>query len=122
MVLDLEAGLEHFSRGTPRHVDVLLAVVEPYYRSLETGRRVVDLARELGVPSVRAVANKVRDQGDEEAIREFCEGHDLPVFAAIPYDRTLVEAERRGAAPIDHDPDSPAVGEIRRLAERLTAA
>ena len=119
VVLDLEAGLEHMSRGTPRHVDVLLAVVEPYYRSLETGRRVVDLARELEVPATWVVANKVRNDGDEAAIREYCEGHGMEILASIPYDDSLIEAERRDEAPIDADPAGPAVSAVRRLAGRL---
>ena len=122
VVLDLEAGLEHMSRGTPRHVDVLLAVVEPYFRSLETGRRVVDLARELEVPAVYAVANKVRNDLDREAIAEFCGRHGLEVLATIPFDQSLMEAERGNTAPVDHDPASPAVSEIRRLAGALLEA
>lgn len=122
VVLDLEAGLEHLSRGTPRHVDTLLAVVEPYYRSLEAGVRVVDLARELDVPRVRAVANKVRNEGDRAAISTFCERHGVPLIGAIPYDPSLIDAERAGEAPVDHDPASPAVAEIRRLAGELVAA
>src|SRR5437762_2621239 len=35
-VLDMEASIEHLTRGTVRNVDVLLVVTEPYYRSLET--------------------------------------------------------------------------------------
>ena len=119
VVLDLEAGLEHMSRGTPRHVDVLLAVVEPYFRSLETGRRVVDLARELGVSEVRAVVNKVRNEGDREAVREFCSTHEIRPVAWIPYDDALLDAERDGMAPIDYDPASPAMAEIQRLAAAL---
>src|SRR6266542_103235 len=38
-VIDMEAGLEHLSRGTDRHVDTLLVVVEPYVKALETARR-----------------------------------------------------------------------------------
>lgn len=121
VVLDLEAGLEHLSRGTPRYVDTMVAVVEPYFRSLEAGRRVVDLARELEVPTIHAVANKVRNESDEEAIRTFCEGHDIELFGAIPYDEGLIEAERAGEAPIDHDPDSPAVEAIRGLSASLVS-
>lgn len=122
VVLDLEAGLEHMSRGTPRHVDVLLAVVEPYFRSLEAGRRIVDLARELGVPVIGAVANKVRNEADRSAIAEFCERHELDLVGTIPYDDTLIEAERAGSAPLDHDPDSAAVRSVRDLAGRVLAA
>lgn len=122
VVLDLEAGLEVMSRATPRYVDVMLAVVEPYYRSLEAGKRVVDLARELEVPRIGAIANKVRTEADAEAISSFCARHGIPLLGTIPYDDTLIEAERAGRAPIDHDPDSPAVTAIRDLAEDLAGA
>ena len=47
-VLDMEASIEHLTRGTVRNVDVLLVITEPYYRSLETTGRVVPLARSSG--------------------------------------------------------------------------
>lgn len=122
VVLDLEAGLEVMSRATPRYVDVLVAVVEPYFRSLEAGKRVVELARDLEVPRIVVVANKVRNEGDTRAIAEFCESHGMELLLEIPYDDGLIEAERSGQAPIDYDPDSPAVSEIRKLAEELLAS
>jgi len=121
VVLDLEAGLEVMSRATPRYVDVLLAVVEPYYRSLEAGKRIVALGRELEVPRVHVVANKVRNEADVRAIVEFCESHELHLLRSIPFDEGLLAAERAGEAPIDHDPRSPAVAEILSLTEELLA-
>lgn len=119
VVVDMEAGLEHLSRGTSRHVDAMLAVVEPYYRALETGDRVVELSRELGIGRVAVVANKVRDDEDRQAIRDYCASRDLEVMVEIPYDRSLMEAERAGRAPIDFDPAAPAVTSVRELAGRL---
>ncbi|MGI9039335.1 MAG: hypothetical protein ACR2GQ_10785 [Gemmatimonadota bacterium] len=121
VVLDLEAGLEVMSRATPRYVDVLLAVVEPYFRSLEAGKRVVELAKGLEVPRVYVVANKVRSEADAAAIESFCDNHDLELIRSIPFDEGLIEAERAGKAPIDYDPASPAVSEIRELAGVLLA-
>src|SRR5919197_947728 len=85
-IADMEAGLEHLSRGTPRHADMLMAVVEPYYRSLETAARIAELARELQIARVHAVANKVRGRGDEEAIGSFCASRRIPLLAVVPYD------------------------------------
>src|ERR687886_1263232 len=99
VIVDMEAGLEHLSRGTGRHVSRFLAVVEPYYRSMETARRIVELATELGVAEVQAVANKVRDADDRKAIAEFCAAHPPPVVAEIPYDASLAGAERSGRPP-----------------------
>ena len=67
-VTDMEAGLEHLKRGTAKNVDMMLIVVEPYYRSLEAGMRTFKLATELKIPHLYAVSNKVRTEADREAI------------------------------------------------------
>lgn len=122
VVVDMEAGLEHLSRATARHVDSLAAVIEPYFRALETGRRVVDLAGELGIPRIDVVANKVRTDADREAIASFCAGAGLELAAEIPHDESFLSAERARQAPIDHAPDTPGVTAIeawgRELLER----
>ncbi len=118
-IVDLEAGLEHLSRGTARHVDTLLVVAEPYFKSLETAQRSFSLARDLGIEAVHMVANKVRTARDEETVREFADRHALSLAAVIPYDPAVVEADERGTAPIAHRPDAPSVTAIRRLADQL---
>ena len=115
----MEAGLEHLSRGTGRHMSRILAVLEPYYRSMETASRVAALATELGVPEVLAVSNKVRDEADRQAIAQFCGARGLNLIAEIPYDASLAEAERGGLAPFDQPTPGPAMEAIGRLAARL---
>lgn len=121
IIVDMEAGLEHLSRGTGRHLSRFVAVIEPYFRSMETGRRVAELADELGVHDVVAVANKVRDTEDRAAIEDFCGTHGLPIVGEIPWDAELARAERMGQAPLDHSPDADAVRAIGELASRLVA-
>jgi len=118
-VADMEAGLEHLSRGTPRHTDLVLSVVEPYYRSLETGARVVELARELGVARVHVVANKVRDEADREAVDRFCRARGVDLYAVVPHDAAVLESDRDGAALLDGAPGAPAVKALADLASRL---
>jgi len=119
VVVDMEAGLEHLSRGTGRHVGRIVAVLEPYYRSMETARNVVLLATELGVPDIVVVANKVRDDADRTAITEFCRAHGMRLVGEVPYDLALAEVERSGQAPIDAAAGSPAVVAIERLSVML---
>ena len=101
VVVDMEAGLEHLSRGTGKHVSRFLAVVEPYYRSMETARRVADLAAELGISDVGAVLNKVRSEADREAVASYCATHHMKIVGEIPYDAGLADAERAGQPPLD---------------------
>jgi CO dehydrogenase maturation factor len=121
IIVDMEAGLEHLSRGTGRHVSRLVAVLEPYYRSMETARNVAALASELGIGDVVVVANKVRDDGDRTAIADFCRAHAMQLVGEVPFDSALATVERAGGAPIDAAPSSPAVVAIRELATRLSS-
>jgi CO dehydrogenase maturation factor len=103
-VADMEAGLEHLSRGTAGKADVLVAVIEPYYRSLETGARVVDLGKELGISRLITVANKVRNDDDRQAIERFCASRGLALDAVLPHDEAVLSADREGRAVLDASP------------------
>jgi CO dehydrogenase maturation factor len=115
----MEAGLEHLSRGTGRHLSRFVAVLEPYYRSMETARRVALLARELGIDDVVVLSNKVRDDADRQAIADFCAAHNLKLVGEVPYDASLIEIERRGEAPVEQRPPGSAVTAIQRLVDVL---
>jgi CO dehydrogenase maturation factor len=95
----------------------MFAVVEPYYKSLETGRRLAVLAKDLGLERVALIANKIRDEHELAAVREFAAQYALEVVGVIPYDEALPEAERAQQAPLDFAPDAPAVQAIGALAQ-----
>jgi CO dehydrogenase maturation factor len=118
-VVDLEAGLEHLSRGTARHVDTLLLIAEPYFKSLEAAQRSFALAKDLGIGRIYMVANKVRSPRDEETVREFAGRHTVGIAGVIPYDPAVVEADELGTAVMDQRPDATSVAAIRRLADQL---
>ena len=120
-IVDMEAGLEHLSRGTARHVDTLFILLEPYYKALEIGRRAAELGRELGISHVAAVANKLRDGEDADAVTAFAGAHGLPIVAQVPLDDAIRRGDLAGRAPIDL-PDSPAVEAIAALASQVVRA
>jgi len=120
-ILDTEASPEHLSRGTAQYADAMLCIVEPYYKSLETGRRMAVLARDLGLERVALVANKVRDERELEAVRKFAATHDLEIAGIIPFDEQMPGAERAEASPVDFAPDTKAVAAIGAMARSVAA-
>ena len=120
-ILDTEASPEHLARGTARYADGMLAVVEPWFKSLETGRRMAALANDLGLERVALVANKIKDESELAAVEEFAAQNDLEVAGVVPYDERLPEAERARQAPLDFAPDAPAVAAIEELAQRFVS-
>jgi CO dehydrogenase maturation factor len=115
-ILDTEASPEHLSRGTAQYADAMMLVVEPYFKSLETGRRMAALAKDLGLERVVLIANKIRGEEDLDAVREFAEGNDLAIGGVIPFDERMQGAERAGKSPFDFDPEAPAVAAIEKVA------
>ena len=118
-LLDMEASIEHLGRATPQGVDVLFVVVEPYYRALETASRIAPLARDLKIPRLITIANKVRDAEDSRVIRDFCKAHDLELGLELPFDEAVRDADRQGKALIDASPNATTVTAVRTFARSL---
>ena len=115
VIMDMEAGLEHLGRGTAMNMDQFIVVIEPGSRSVQTYRNVKRLANDLGVKRVRVVANKIRDEQDEEFIRNSIPAEDLLGF--IHYNTDIIDADRQGRSPYDFSP--AAIEEIRKIKEIL---
>ena len=111
VIMDREAGLEHLGRGTAANMDQFIVVIEPGARSVQTYRNVKRLASDLGVKRVRVVANKVRDERDEEFIRNSIPAEDLLGF--VHYNLEIMDADRNGQSPYDYSPT--AIDEIRKI-------
>ena len=111
VVMDMEAGLEHLGRGTAANMDQFIVVIEPGSRSVQTYHNVKRLANDLGVKRVRVVANKVRDERDEQFVRNAIPAEDL--LGMIHYNPEIMDADRNGKSPYDFSPT--AIEEIRQI-------
>lgn len=119
VVVDMEASPEHLSRGTVRHVDVIALVAEPYYRSLETVRRMAALVDELAVQRLVVVANKVRSASDAEAIAEFCLRHELELAGTLPWSDDVLAADRERVPVVEWPATAPVVAAVAGVAAAL---
>ncbi len=118
VLLDMEAGVEHLGRGTARQVDTMLIVTDSSIKSLETAKRIHDLTRDAGIGRVLLVGNKVADEAQEGAIKNFAQDNRLDVLGLVPFDEEVVRAEMSGKTPL-LDSDSVAVQAVERLGENL---
>ena len=104
VILDMEAGIEHLGRGTAMGVDLMLTVVEPGRRSLETAYRIREMSAALGIRRFGAVLNKSANPvADRDWIcAEFGQDNLLGV---IPYDVRIAQADRLGRSVFDLEAD-----------------
>lgn len=116
VIADLEAGIGTLTRLAEQRVDAVLVVVEPTPKSLEVGQRAAALARDKQLGRIVIVASRIRGDADLATVAGRFPGHEI---VAIPDDPAIVEADRKGVAPLDLAPDAPAVRALCDLARSL---
>ncbi len=114
VILDMEAGIEHLTRGTAGSVDAFIVVVEPGQRSMQTARQIETLARGLGVKEVFVVGNKIRTEQEKEFILKHLKG--MRFLGFMSYAGDAVTADLDGKSPFDAAPAT------REEAKKIKAA
>ena len=117
LIMDMEAGIEHLGRGTAKSMDAFLVVVEPSKQSIESGKRIIELARKLGIPRVVVVINKIDSEEDIDFVK-----NNLPpigIAGTIRFSEKIREASL-GQLDIDEVEKelSPVIKEIRNALEK----
>ena len=115
VILDMEAGIEHLTRGTASGVNAFIVVVEPGQRSLQTARHVESLAQGLGIKDVYVVGNKIKHDTDREFITSHLPG--MKVLGFMSYAEDTIKADLEGKSPYDASPQ--AVEEAKKIKTKL---
>ncbi len=115
VMVDLAAGLEFMGRASIQGIDALVLVVEPGSRSIETANNMAQMARKLGIGCVGAIANKVVDAAQAEAIKS--QLSDATLLGTLGYSRSLQEADLR-RAPV-FEADQQVTEELKRAKDKL---
>ena len=116
VVADFEAGVGTLTRLGEEHVDTVVIVAEATPKSLEVGARAAALAQEKTVARIVVVANRIRHDEDLQKVKDAFPGMEV---IGVPHDPKIIEADRKGVAPIDLDPEAPAVKALVALASTL---
>jgi len=116
IIMDMSAGIEHLGRGTARAVDILLIVAEPTRAAIETARRIIAAARDLGIGDIALVANKLHSPEDKTMIEAGLPG--IRLLGALPYDPALAAAELAGRPVLEASESIKAAAS--RIFEKVT--
>jgi CO dehydrogenase maturation factor len=118
VILDMEAGIEHLSRGTTRAVDKLIIVVEPGRRSLETAQTIKALAQDIGLKNIAVVGNKITSEADESFIKSNLP--DTEILGFIKYDPAINDADHANRSLFTASPST--AKEVRNIYDKLISA
>lgn len=90
VLVDMEAGIEHFGRGIDNSADAIVMVIDPTAESIKLAGKVHQITDHMGKPVLYAL-NKVED-GDRDFIENAIDDASL-IAVEIPYSR---ETRRSG--------------------------
>jgi len=122
VVMDLEAGLEHMGRGTARHVEKMLTVTNPSLKSLETARKLHNLAKDAGIKKVLIVGNKVANSAERDLIEKYIESNGMQLLGFVPYDEQILKADMDGESPLKYTETSRGIQGIHEIGRTLLEA
>jgi len=114
VLVDMEAGVEHFGRGVESGMDGVLAVTEPSFDSLELAKKIGALAAEVGIKRT-AILSKVTSEEIARRLTEELETAGIPVIGSIRYDPEVFQAGLEGRPICSDGVRSDILGVLDRL-------
>ena len=111
IILDMEAGIEHLGRGTCESMDILLVVIEPGLRSIQTANSVRKMSRDLGIEKIYLVLNKIHSEEELGLLREKLK--DFDILGYLPYSEKVRNSDLENVSPCNSD------GAFRRSLEQI---
>lgn len=95
VVVDSEAGIEHFGRGLDAKVNTILFIVDPSYNTVELCQEAKRLADSIGVEFI-AVLNKVHNEEIADFMKSELAKRAVNVGYVVPYDDRLFNSVLHG--------------------------
>jgi CO dehydrogenase maturation factor len=115
VIVDMEAGVEHFGRGVDTSIDSALIVVEPPLESVDVGQKIHDLASDVGIRNVWAIMNKVPSEDIATRLKTELQKRHIEVIGCIYFDADIFSSSLDGRIAIK----GVAVWEIKDVLDHI---
>ncbi|HZX23353.1 MAG TPA: AAA family ATPase [Woeseiaceae bacterium] len=122
ILMDTQAGFEHFGRALARGFRHAVVVADPTFNGVQAALHAARLARQLDIGAVHLVVNGVRD---DDAYRRALEriddagGFDFASSHRLPWDETLRRSEPLVAPALDEAADPALAAAVDGLLQSL---
>lgn len=117
IILDMEAGIEHLGRATAEAVSMMIVVIEPGQRSIQTAHTIRKLADEIHIPHLGVVINKVPNALDLGMLTSHLDG--IPLLGTMSFDPSIAQADLEGRSPFTGC--APQTTELEAILNAITA-
>jgi len=121
ILMDTQAGVEHFGRALADGFNQALLITDPTFNSVQVVKHAAKLAKDLNIPYVHLVVNKVRSEKDIKKVNDIL-GDTVHLFTEqfyIPYEEKLIECEPGVEPVIDMEPSTAFIEKLKELQRRM---
>ncbi|MCX6985283.1 MAG: carbon monoxide dehydrogenase, partial [Lentisphaerae bacterium] len=116
VVIDNEAGMEHFSRLATRDVDLLFVLSDSSRRGILTAARILEIIRELKLTIKKSVLVLSRVDGPIGAdTRAEIDKNKLDLAGVLPMDEEIYRFDRSGKPTFQLPAENPVIIEAWRI-------
>ena len=122
VIVDLQGGTLQVAGGMVGTTGIAVVVVEPFAKSVLTARRFVGMGDWPSGMRLVGVANKIESAEDEAYVRSALEGLSVPLWATVPLDPAVRQAERNDRPLVTIDRATAARQAVAGLTDRLQDA
>jgi len=86
LIVDTDAGIEHFGRGVEKGVDILLVIIDPSRESILLAKKISELGKQVDKP-VYYILNRISDQETQDLLMNSIDRER--VIAIIPENKEI---------------------------------
>jgi len=121
IIVDNEAGLEHISRGTLPHGDVLLLISDCSRRGVQAAGRAAQLAKDLKLrfKEVKLIVNRAPGGELSPGVSEEISAQNLDLLGVLPQDDAVYRYDSEGLPVAGLPDDSPIKVALSEIISRL---
>lgn len=99
VIVDMEAGVEHFGRGVDTSIDSVLIVIEPPLESINVGQKIHELATGMGIKNVWGIINKSPSVDVVIRLKKELTDRNIYIAGVINFDSGIFNSSLEGTIP-----------------------
>ena len=101
VIVDTEAGLEHFGRGLETTLNGIIIIIDPSFESIDYAQKAYNLTMETGINNIWTIINKTNSQEILEKLSKLLADRNIPLTTHINFDDKIFETELEGKSLVD---------------------
>jgi len=123
ILLDTQAGVEHFARALSKGFSHCLVLSDATFNALSVAKKIITLARSINIKDIYLLINRINFQEEKYKVKDLI--HELKIkistkkLVFLPYEERLSQLEPNVTRLLDQDPTSLLIKSLKELITKL---